>query len=121
MLGGAATGAVASSAVVRATEPHFLQVHCRWQGATHDSGSRRRRNTRRQIKTSAPVPGARRTQPVAPKAVVPREPDSCELTTGVSTRGAAPSRSCDLPTTDLGNSVLRARAWCGLGPPLALT
>src|SRR5215831_7855863 len=29
MLGGAAAGAVASCAVVRATEPHFLRVHCR--------------------------------------------------------------------------------------------
>jgi hypothetical protein len=56
MLGGAAAGAVASSAVVRATEPHFLRVHClSGRAEPNDSGSRRRRNMRPTVKASDAV------------------------------------------------------------------
>ena len=55
-------------------------------------------------RAQAPCPGEG-TEAVGPKAVVPTQPATCELTkalSGASTRG--PSRSCDLATTDPDNS-----------------
>jgi len=135
MLGGAAAGAVASCAVVRATEPHFLRVRCR-SGRTlptivtqgedaicdvelrpakpqheHPAG------VEAPCRAQCESPGACRCPRVPrPWSPLNRPPVSFRKQfSPASTQGAAPSRSCDLATTDLGNSgPSPARAWCGL-------